>query len=750
MAAVSNEEEEEQFFDTREEISDRDLDCSEGCSSSVELANSVSYYSQSEIWTRYPQSVNERRSKFLKLMGFLFDQNLMNAEDSEDESRVKIQLDVDRITENSGAVLRTSGFGDEIYFNQSSISPSKLCEAPEVLENFALKDHVACRIEGADLVVSGNDQDEIQIESRLQESGSSRSVSFDEFLGTSGWSSSFVRPLPSRRDEESRDLVDGKRKVKRGWLKKLGAMARIIDRHGTATLKPGDHELTLGQRMRRVRVHPVKKQSKELSSLYTGQEFLAHEGSILTMKFSLDGRYLASGGEDGTVRVWKVIEDERLDGFDVQDTDPSCLYFTINHLSQLIPIDVDKEKIDKAKSLRKSSDLTCVVLPPKVFRLLEKPLHEFQGHSSEVLDLSWSRNGFLLSSSVDKTVRLWQVGIDRCLRVFSHNNYVTSVAFNPVDDNYFISGSIDGKVRTWEVRRCRVVDYTDIREIVSAVCYCPDGKGGIVGTMTGNCRFYDIIDNQLYQQNQICLQGKKKLPGKRITGFQFSPSDPSKVIVTSADSLVRVLCGENVIGKFKASAFRVAGSQMFATFTSDGKHVVSASEDSNIYIWNYTNQDKSSSRSKSIWSCESFLSHNASIAIPWVGLETTPGPLPSPTFGENMQRNSRKQHNHQNLEGDLDQNMPHSPSESDCFSHARDFFSEYMTKSAATWPEEKLRNASPKAVSLSPLCKSKLKLLKSACQSILSNPHLWGLVIVTASWDGRIRTYLNYGLPIRI
>lgn len=30
---------------------------------------------------------------------------------------------------------------------------------------------------------------------------------------------------------------------------------------------------------------------------------------------------------------------------------------------------------------------------------------------------------FLLSSSVDKTVRLWQVGCDRCLRVFSHNNY---------------------------------------------------------------------------------------------------------------------------------------------------------------------------------------------------------------------------------------------------------------------------------------------------------------------------------------
>lgn len=30
---------------------------------------------------------------------------------------------------------------------------------------------------------------------------------------------------------------------------------------------------------------------------------------------------------------------------------------------------------------------------------------------------------YLLSSSVDKTVRLWQVGHDCCLKVFSHSNY---------------------------------------------------------------------------------------------------------------------------------------------------------------------------------------------------------------------------------------------------------------------------------------------------------------------------------------
>lgn len=53
---------------------------------------------------------------------------------------------------------------------------------------------------------------------------------------------------------------------------------------------------------------------------------------------------------------------------------------------------------------------------------------------------------------------------------------VTCVNFNPVDANYFISGSIDGKVRIWEIVGCKVVDYIDTREIVTAVCYRPNGK----------------------------------------------------------------------------------------------------------------------------------------------------------------------------------------------------------------------------------------------------------------------------------
>lgn len=53
---------------------------------------------------------------------------------------------------------------------------------------------------------------------------------------------------------------------------------------------------------------------------------------------------------------------------------------------------------------------------------------------------------------------------------------VTCVQFNPVDESCFISGSIDGKVRVWGIPRRRVKEWANVRDIVTAVCYQPNGK----------------------------------------------------------------------------------------------------------------------------------------------------------------------------------------------------------------------------------------------------------------------------------
>lgn len=42
----------------------------------------------------------------------------------------------------------------------------------------------------------------------------------------------------------------------------------------------------------------------------------------------------------------------------------------------------------------------------------------YKGHQQDVLDVAWSKSFFLLTASMDKTVRLWHVSMDDCLRVF--------------------------------------------------------------------------------------------------------------------------------------------------------------------------------------------------------------------------------------------------------------------------------------------------------------------------------------------
>lgn len=75
----------------------------------------------------------------------------------------------------------------------------------------------------------------------------------------------------------------------------------------------------------------------------------------------------------------------------------------------------------------------------------------YNGHKADILDVAWSKNHFLLSSSMDKTVLLWHVSRVECLCIFRHVDFVTTIQFHPRDDRYFLSGSLDGKGNYFEI-----------------------------------------------------------------------------------------------------------------------------------------------------------------------------------------------------------------------------------------------------------------------------------------------------------
>lgn len=711
--------EESQFFDALEHIA-QEPDVVSHCLQSV-------WSWEYDVWINAPQSVGERRKNFFTRIGL----GLGDAEGDFVDTCQNSESDMQRVLEDSGAVLRTCGIVDEFSSSRSSVSSWNT-------DDLGLSQGVdSCECRNGNANLSGGC--ECNVDGMMENEGhkNTRIMGLQRLLSSGGLDSAYqsspsIQRIVDRENDVDVNTPKTRSKLKKRWLRRLRSLTCMMSR-GLKEENAGScgFDQVQGTRIRRVRVRHCQRRLKELSALFTGQEIQAHEGSIIAMKFSHDGQYLASAGEDKIVRVWQVVEDERLDTVDIPDADPSCVYFSVNHLSELGPLMVEKEKLNKSKSLRRTQDSACIVFPSKVFRIFEKPLHVFQGHGGEILDLSWSKDNCLLSSSVDKTVRLWRVGVDQCLKVFQHSDYVTCIQFNPVNDDYFISGSIDGKVRIWSIGGCKVVDWVETRDIVTAVSYRPDGQAGVIGSIAGTCHLFHLSDNHFQLGAQMCLASKKKSSCKRITGFQFSPQDPSKILVTSADSKVRIIDGVNVIGKYKGP--RNAGNQSSASFTSDGNHIVSASDDSNVYVWNYSDQGESAfSQSKSIRSFECF-SSDASVAISWPGLKTGNSKDLDCLKSDQLQRNSTN-------------SLPFSSSTS--LSLGQEYFLDSSSKGSATWPEEKLPVSSPQAVT-SPISKSQYKLFKTSCQSA-SNSHSWGLVIVTSGWDGRIRSFHNYGLPVSL
>ncbi|WOL10038.1 hypothetical protein Cni_G18792 [Canna indica] len=692
-----------------------------------------------ELCSRDPDGARERRDRFMRWMGI----DLMTSSRPSSNLNQHIQDDDEiqpdeRIMSDSGSVLRSSDM-DNNYLISRWYRKDESTSCKEALDEILVSEIKNMN----DGLVSGGDN--LVRDDSFRNLSGVRSISMvtsDDSRSSS--SSSFIRHLMTREDTASSKLDNSQRRKGIGWLRRLGAVACIMNRQfEESSLYTSDPNRNGVVTPSRVEVKKFRKQSKDLSAVYKGQDIKAHDGEIWTMKFSPDGQYLASGGADGIVRVWHVMESERSE-ISIPDDDPSCIYFSVDHDAELTLLHVDKLKRSKSSGNRKFTDCTCIVIPPNVFQLSEKPIHEFHGHDADILDLSWSSDMHLLSSSKDKTVRLWRVGSDSCLRVFSHTNYVTCIQYNPINEKYFVSGSIDGKVRTWDILKCQVVDWVDIREIITAICYRPNGKGVVVGTLTGNCRFYDASDNLLQMEAQVSFHGKKKPPSRAITGFQFCPKDPQELMVTCSDSHIRLFYGIEMVAKYKG--LHNPKSLISASYTEDGQHIISASGDNNVYVWNHVSHDAPmSNHVKSISSCERFLSSNASIAIPWHGLKSknqisvTAEDLHSEEVRNDQAGFTKDDSCH--LKDLYDNNTLYfSPSGSFTLGHE---FSRILPKGSATWPEEKLpSNSVP-----SDLYKFHYKLLKKSCQNI---SHAWGQVILTAGWDGWIRCYQNFGLPIHL
>ncbi|CAM9361378.1 unnamed protein product, partial [Heterosigma akashiwo] len=153
---------------------------------------------------------------------------------------------------------------------------------------------------------------------------------------------------------------------------------------------------------------------------------------------------------------------------------------------------------------------------------LDVPIRRYAGHTADIIDVSWSRTDFLLSASIDKTVRLWHATREDCLHHFQHSDFVTGVDFHPTQEKLFVSGCFDKKVRLWNIPDGRVKEWIQAPEIVTAAKFGPDGATVVAGLYHGQIIFYQTDGMRYYTQVE-CRNRKGPLRnGRKVTGLAFA------------------------------------------------------------------------------------------------------------------------------------------------------------------------------------------------------------------------------------
>lgn len=294
-----------------------------------------------------------------------------------------------------------------------------------------------------------------------------------------------------------------------------------------------------------------------------GSKLIKGSSAIWAAEFSLDGRHLAVAGKDCSVRIFAVIS---------------------------TPEERQAHEEDEATVCGTEEKLSA-----PVFR--NQPVREYEGHTEQVLALSWSKNGFLLSCSMDKTVRLWHPSRPECLCTFQHNDLVTSIAFHPTDDRFFLAGSLDAQLRLWSIPDKTVAFSATTAEFQTAVAFSPDGKTAICGLLSGMCMFFETKGLQSKFQIHVRSSRGKNAKGSKITGIRTwtvkeGPEEgDTKILISSNDSRIRTYSLKTRMLESKLRGHVCQSSQIHARVSEDGKYFIAGSEDSKAYIWGPSSTD---------------------------------------------------------------------------------------------------------------------------------------------------------------
>jgi serine/threonine protein kinase len=210
------------------------------------------------------------------------------------------------------------------------------------------------------------------------------------------------------------------------------------------------------------------------SGSFLEKTLTGHSDSVLSVAYSSDSRYLASGSGDNTIKIWEVATGKELRTL-------------TGHSSRSLSVVYSPDSRYLASG---SIDNTI-----KIWEVATgKELRTLTGHFSGVYSVVYSPDGrYLASASADNTIKIWEVATGKELRTLTgHSDSVWSVAYSP-DGRYLASGNYDNTIKIWEVATGKELrTLTGHSNSVPSVAYSPDGRYLASGSWDDTIKIWEV------------------------------------------------------------------------------------------------------------------------------------------------------------------------------------------------------------------------------------------------------------------
>lgn len=323
-------------------------------------------------------------------------------------------------------------------------------------------------------------------------------------------------------------------------------------------------------------------------SLYGTQEINRLEGhsqKVTGVSVSDDGQIYVTASEDDTVKVWQQ-NGTILKTLTQSQAQISSISLSLNGNQQEVsnPIYLNPVRsISTASNIYLIADNDAIVQSKS---LVDNQLITSYSHKTSVTNLSISGDQNLLATTtIDGQINIWSKEGILQQTLAGHNGEVSDLQFIPQQNNsnpyQLISTGVDKTIRVWQVFNH---DKGKVKEI-SSVAVSPIAANIFASTNPDHT--IDIWSTNLDGQHQKELS----LSGHNQTISQIKYSPDGQLIATAGwDKTIKLWNSQT--GELVNTLPGHQAAINTLVFSPDNQTIIAGTEDNNIYIWNIQNKPK--------------------------------------------------------------------------------------------------------------------------------------------------------------